>query len=173
MIDLFKENIIASFNKIPIIYPQDSYQITFSHEGADFYEILNQFEYSRDITLLKQLSIYDLIDFLEQDILINEEYTAFMSSLTAIEIVSILKLIIPELDTFLHSTSIADIISELDTSITYQEILSHYITTEVLNTYPQYTKKRRFFLNLLIFYLLLHNVQNNIHYLMKKQLHLS
>ena len=62
--------------------------ITFSHEGADFYEILNQFEYSRDITLLKQLSIYDLIDFLEQDILINEEYTAFMSSLTAIEIVS-------------------------------------------------------------------------------------
>ena len=95
----------------------------------------------RDITLLKQLSIYDLIDFLEQDILINEEYTAFMSSLTAIEIVSILKLIIPELDTFLHSTSIADIISELDTSITYQEILSHYITTEVLNTYPQYIKK--------------------------------
>lgn len=72
MIDLFKENIIASFNKIPIIYPQDSYQITFSHEGADFYEILNQFEYSRDIRLLKQLSIYDLIDFLEQDILINE-----------------------------------------------------------------------------------------------------
>lgn len=67
MIDLFKENIIASFNKIPIIYPQDSYQITFSHEGADFYEILNQFEYSRDITLLRQLSIYDLIDFLEQD----------------------------------------------------------------------------------------------------------
>ena len=118
MIDLFKENIIASFNKI-----------------------LNQFEYSRDITLLKQLSIYDLIDFLEQDILINEEYTAFMSSLTAIEIVSILKLIIPELDTFLHSTSIADIISELDASITYQEILSHYITTEVLNTYPQYIKK--------------------------------
>lgn len=44
MIDLFKENIIASFNKIPIIYPQDSYQITFSHESADFYEILNQFE---------------------------------------------------------------------------------------------------------------------------------
>lgn len=64
-----------------------------------------------------------------------------MSSLTAIEIVSILKLIIPELDTFLHSTSIADIISELDASITYQEILSHYITTEVLNTYPQYIKK--------------------------------
>ena len=145
MIDLFKENIIASFNKIPIIYPQDSYQITFSHEGADFYEILNQFEYSRNITLLKQLSIYDLIDFLEQDILINEEYTAFMSSLTAIEIVSILKLIIPELDTFLHSTSIADIISELDTSITYQEILSHYITTEVLHTYHQYTKKEGYF----------------------------
>lgn len=95
-----------------------------------------------------------------------------MSSLTAIEIVSILKLIIPELDTFLHSTSIADIISELDTSITYQEILSHYITTEVLNTYPQYIKKK-VLLNLLIFYLLLHNVQNNIHYLMKKQLHLS
>ena len=141
MIDLFKENIIASFDKTPIIYPQDSYQIAFSHEDADFYEILNQFEYSRDITLLKQLSIYDLIDFLEQDILINEEYTAFMSSLTAIEIVSILKLIIPELDTFLHSTSIADIISELDASITYQEILSHYITTEVLNTYPQYIKK--------------------------------
>lgn len=67
MIDLFKENTIASFDKTPIIYPQDSYQIAFSHEGADLYEILNQFEYSRDITLLRQLSIYDLIDFLEQD----------------------------------------------------------------------------------------------------------
>lgn len=141
MIDLFKKYIIASFNKIPIIYPQDSYQITFSHEGADFYEILNQFEYSRDITLLKQLSIYDLIDFLEQDILINEEYTAFMSSLTAIEIVSILKLIIPKLDIFLYLASIDDLINELDTSIAYQEILSHYITTEVLYTYHQYAKK--------------------------------
>lgn len=145
MIDLFKENIIASFNKIPIIYPQDSYQITFSHESADFYEILNQFEYSRDITLLRQLSIYDLIDFLEQDILINEEYTAFMSSLTAIEIVSILKLIIPELDIFLYLASLDDLINELDTSITYQEILSHYITTEVLHTYHQYTKKEGYF----------------------------
>ena len=173
MIDLFKKYIIASFNKIPIIYLQDSYLIVFSHEGSDFYEILNQFEYSRDIILLRQLSIYDLIDFLEQDILNNEECTAFISSLTAIEIVSIPELIIPKLDIFLYLASIDDLINELDTSITYQEILSHYITTEVLNTYHQYEKKRRFFLNLLIFYLLLHNVQNNIHYLMKKQLHLS
>ena len=85
---------------------------------------------------ITHISIYN-----SPGLIIHEEYTAFMSSLTAIEIVSILKLIIPELDTFLHSTSIADIISELDTSITYQEILSHYITTEVLNTYPQYIKK--------------------------------
>ena len=42
MIDLFKENIIASFDKTPIIYPQDSYQIAFSHEGADFYVVLRQ-----------------------------------------------------------------------------------------------------------------------------------
>ena len=77
MIDLFKENIIASFDKTPIIYPQDSYQIVFSHEGADFYEILNQFEYSRDITLLRQLSIYNLT---------KKEYITFFSSLTAIEI---------------------------------------------------------------------------------------
>jgi hypothetical protein len=141
MIDLFKKYIIASFNKIPIIYLQDSYLIVFSHEGSDFYEILNQFEYSRDIILLRQLSIYDLIDFLEQDILNNEECTAFISSLTAIEIVSILELIIPKLDIFLYLASIDDLINELDTSITYQEILSHYITTEVLNTYPQYIKK--------------------------------
>ena len=53
MIDLFKENIISAFDNIPIIYPQDSNQIAFSHESADFYEILNQFEYSRDITLLR------------------------------------------------------------------------------------------------------------------------
>ena len=33
MIDLFKENIIASFYNIPIIHPQDNYQIAFSHEG--------------------------------------------------------------------------------------------------------------------------------------------
>ena len=44
MIDLFKENITASFDNIPIIYPQDSYQIAFSPEGVDFYEIFNQFE---------------------------------------------------------------------------------------------------------------------------------
>ena len=141
MIDLFKKYIIASFNKIPIIYLQDSYLIVFSHEGSDFYEILNQFEYSRDIILLRQLSIYDLIDFLEQDILNNEECTAFISSLTAIEIVSILELIIPKLDIFLYLASIDDLINELDTSIAYQEILSHYITTEVLNTYHQYEKK--------------------------------
>lgn len=78
MIDLFKENIIASFDKTPIIYPQDCYQIAFSHEDADFYEILNQFEYSRDITLLRQLSIYNLT---------KKEYITFFSSLTAIEIV--------------------------------------------------------------------------------------
>ncbi|MGN8657808.1 hypothetical protein [Catenibacterium mitsuokai] len=141
MIDLFKENIIASFNKTPIIYPQDSNQIAFSHKGADFYEILNQFEHSRDITLLKQLSIYDLIDFLEQDILTEKEYINFFSSLTAIEIVSILKLILPELDIFLYQASIDDLINELDISITYQEILSHYITIEVLYTYHQYAKK--------------------------------
>ncbi len=106
MIDLFKENIISAFDNIPIIYPQDSNQIAFSHKGADFYEILNQFEHSRDITLLKQLSIYDLIDFLEQDILTEKEYINFFSSLTAIEIVSILKLILPELDIFLYQASI-------------------------------------------------------------------
>ena len=141
MIDLFKENIIASFNNIPIIYPQDSYQIAFSPEGADFYEILNQFEQSRDITLLRQLSIYDLIDFLEQDNLTEKEYITFFSSLTAIEIVSILKLILPELDIFLYLASIDNLINKLDTSIAYQEILSHYITTEVLHTYHQYEKK--------------------------------
>lgn len=141
MIDLFKENIMASFDKIPIIYPQDSCQIAFSHEGADFYEIINQFESSRDITLLRQLSIYDLIDFLEQDILTEKEYITFFNSLTIIEIVSILKLILPELDIFLYQTSIDDLINELDTSITYQEILSRYITIEVLHTYHQYIKK--------------------------------
>lgn len=93
MIDLFKENIIASFDKTHIIYPQDSYQIAFSHEGADFYEILNQFEYSRDVTLLRQLSIYNLT---------KKEYITFFSSLTTIEIVSILKLILPELDLFIY-----------------------------------------------------------------------
>lgn len=154
MIDLFKENIIASFDKTPIIYPQDSYQIAFSHEGADFYEILNQFEYSRDITLLRQLSIYNLTE---------KEYITFFSSLTAIEIVSILKLILQELDIFLYQASIDDLINELDTSITYQEILSHYITTEVLHTYHQ-CKKKKVLLNLLIFYLHLHSVMNNIHY---------
>ena len=132
MIDLFKENIIASFDKTPIIYPQDSYQIAFSHEGADFYEILNQFEYYRDITLLRQKNIKNLT---------KKEYITFFSSLTAIEIVSILKLILPELDTFLYQASIDDLIYELDISITYQEILSHYITIEVLYTYHQYAKK--------------------------------
>ena len=132
MIDLFKENIIASFDNIPIIYPQDSYQIAFSPEGVDFYEIFNQFEYSIDITLLRQLSIYNLPE---------KEYITFFSSLTAIEIVSILKLILPELDIFLYLASIDDLINKLDTSIAYQEILSHYITTEVLHTYHQYEKK--------------------------------
>lgn len=129
MIDLFKENIIESFNNMPIIYPEDNYQIAFSHEVADFYEILNQFEYSKNITLLRQLSIYDLIDFLEQE--------------------NLTELIIPELDIFLYLASIDDLINELDTSITYQEILSHYTTTEVLHTYHQYTKKRRLFLTFL------------------------
>lgn len=132
MIDLFKENIIASFDNIPIIYPQDSYQIVFSPEGADFYEIFNQFEYCRDITLLRQLSIYNLTE---------KEYITFFNSLTVIEIVSILKLIIPKLDIFLYLASIDDLINKLDTSITYQEILSHYITTEVLHTYHQCEKK--------------------------------
>ena len=141
MIELFKENIISAFDKIPIIYPENCHQIAFSHEGADFYEILNQFEYSRNITLLRQLSIYDLIDFLEQDILTEKEYITFFSSLTAIEIVSILKLILPELDIFLYQASIDDLINELDISITYQEIFSHFITTEVLHTYHQYIKK--------------------------------
>lgn len=141
MIDLFNERIIASFDTIPIIHPQDTHQISFNHEGSDFYEILNQFEYSRDISLLRQLSIYDLIDFLEQDILTEKEYITFFSHLTAIEIVSILKLILPELDTFLHEINIDDLINELDSSITYQEVLSHFITAEVLNTYHQYEKK--------------------------------
>lgn len=141
MINLFKEYIVSSFDKIPIVYPQNHTQLVFNHEGADFYEILNQFEYSRDITLLRQLSIYDLIDFLEQDILTNEECTTFMNSLTAIEIVSILKLILPELDIFLQQTSLTEIVRELDLSITYQEILSHFITAEVLHTYHQYAKK--------------------------------
>ena len=104
----WKNNIIASFNNIPIIYSQENYQIAFSHEGAD-YEILDQFEYSRNITLLKQLSIYDLIDFLEQE--------------------NLTELIIPELDIFMHIADVDDIINELDTFITYQEILSHFITT--------------------------------------------
>ena len=124
MIDLFKENIIASFDKTPIIYPQDSYQIAFSHEGADFYEILNQFEYSRDITLLRQLSIYNLT---------KKEYITFFSSLTAIEIVSILKLI-PELDIFLYQASIDNLINKLDTSITYQEILYHNRSSPYLSS---------------------------------------
>lgn len=141
MIDLFKDKIIASFDTIPIIYPQDTYQISFNHEGADFYEILNQFEYSRDISLLRQLSIYDLIDFLEQDILTEKEYITFFSHLTAIEIVSILKLILPELNTFLHQINKDDLMNELDISITYQEILSHFITIEVLHTYHQCIKK--------------------------------
>ena len=145
MIDLFNERIIASFDTIPIIYPQDTYQISFNHEGADFFEILNQFEYSRDISLLRQLSIYDLIDFLEQDILTEKEYITFLSHLTAIEIVSILKLILPELDTFLHEINIDDLINELDPSITYQEVLSHFITKKVLNTYHQYKKKKILF----------------------------
>lgn len=125
MIDLFKENIIASFDKTPIIYPQDSYQIAFSHEGADFYEILNQFEYSRDITLLRQLSIYNLT---------KKEYITFFSSLTAIEIVSILKLILPKLDIFLYLASIDDLINELDTSTTYQEILYHNRSSPYLSS---------------------------------------
>jgi len=125
MIDLFKENIIASFDKTPIIYPQDSYQIAFSHEGADFYEILNQFEYSRDITLLRQLSIYNLT---------KKEYITFFSSLTAIEIVSILKLILPELDIFLYQASIDNLINKLDTSITYQEILYHNRSSPYLSS---------------------------------------
>lgn len=133
MIDLFKENIIASFDKTPIIYPQDSYQIAFSHEDADFYEILNQFEYSRDITLLRQLSIYNLT---------KKEYITFFSSLTAIEIVSILKLILPELDIFLYQASIDNLINELDTSITYQEILYHNRSSSYLSSMQ---KKRRFF----------------------------
>ena len=126
MIDLFKENIIASFDKTPIIYPQDSYQIAFSHKGADFYEILNQFEHSRDI--------YDLIDFLEQDILTEKEYINFFSFLTAIEIVSILKLILPELDIFLYQASIDNLINKLDTSITYQEILYHNRSSPYLSS---------------------------------------
>lgn len=125
MIDLFKENIIASFDKTPIIYPQDSYQIAFSHEGADFYEILNLFEYSRDITLLRQLSIYNLT---------KKEYITFFSSLTAIEIVSILKLILPKLDIFLYQASIDNLINELDTSITYQEILYHNRSSPYLSS---------------------------------------
>ena len=125
MIDLFKENIIASFDKTTIIYPQDSYQIAFSHKGADFYEILNQFEYSRDITLLRQLSIYNLT---------KKEYITFFSSLTAIEIVSILKLILPKLDIFLYQSSIDDLINELDTSITYQEILYHNRSSPYLSS---------------------------------------
>lgn len=137
MIDLFKENIIASFDKTPIIYPQDSYQIAFSHEGADFYEILNQFEYSRDITLLRQLSIYNLT---------KKEYITFFSSLTAIEIVSILKLILPKLDIFLYQSSIDDLINELDTSITYQEILYHNRSSPYLSSIY---KKRRLFLTFL------------------------
>ena len=106
-----------------------------------FYEILDQFEHSRDITLLRELSIYDLIDLLEQDILTEQEYITFFSSLTAMEIVSILKLILPELDTFLHQINKDDLTNELDPSITYQEILSHFITTEVLHTYHQCIKK--------------------------------
>ena len=136
MIDLFKENIIASFDKTPIIYPQDSYQIVFSHEGADFYEILNQFEYSRDITLLRQLSIYNLT---------KKEYITFFSSLTAIEIVSILKLILPKLDIFLYQSSIDDLINELDTSITYQEILYHNRSSPYLSS----MQKKKVLLNLL------------------------
>lgn len=151
MIDLFKENIIASFDKTPIIYPQDSYQIVFSHEGADFYEILNQFEYSRDITLLRQLSIYNLT---------KKEYITFFSSLTAIEIVSILKLILPELDIFLYQASIDNLINKLDTSITYQEILYHNRSSPYLSS----MQKKKVLLNLLIFYLHLHSVMNNIHY---------
>lgn len=151
MIDLFKENIIASFDKTPIIYPQDSYQIAFSHESADFYEILNQFEYSRDITLLRQLSIYNLT---------KKEYITFFSSLTAIEIVSILKLILPKLDIFLYQSSIDDLINELDTSITYQEILYHNRSSPYLSS----MQKKKVLLNLLIFYLHLHSVMNNIHY---------
>lgn len=141
MIDLFKENIITSFDKTPIIYPQDSYQIAFSHEGADFYEILSQFEYFRDITLLRQLSIYNLTE---------KEYITFFSSLTAIEIVSILKLILQELDIFLYLASIDDLINELDTSITYQEILSQQkFSTLIINA-----KKKKVLLNLLPSYLL-------------------
>lgn len=151
MIDLFKENIIASFDKTPIIYPQDSYQIAFSHEGADFYEILNQFEYSRDITLLRQLSIYNLT---------KKEYITFFSSLTAIEIVSILKLILPELDIFLYQASIDNLINKLDTSITYQEILYHNRSSPYLSS----MQKKKVLLNLLIFYLHLHSVMNNTHY---------
>lgn len=151
MIDLFKENIIASFDKTPIIYPQDSYQIAFSHEDADFYEILNQFEYSRDITLLRQLSIYNLT---------KKEYITFFSSLTAIEIVSILKLILPELDIFLYQASIDNLINKLDTSITYQEILYHNRSSPYLSS----MQKKKVLLNLLIFYLHLHSVMNNIHY---------
>lgn len=45
------------------------------------------------------------------------------------------------LDIFLYQASIDDLINELDISITYQEILSHFITTEVLHTYHQYIKK--------------------------------
>ncbi|WP_444215888.1 hypothetical protein [Catenibacterium sp.] len=78
---------------------------------------------------MRQVSIYDLIDFLEQE--------------------NLTELIITELDIFLYLASIDELINKLDTSITYQEILSHHITTEVFHTYHQY-KKRRLFLTMVL-----------------------
>lgn len=136
-IRLFENDIIQSFDVNKLVYVRESNELSLTHTGGDYHLIKKQYLKKRDVKVLKQLSIYDLIDFLEEDLLSYDECEYFISYLSPIEITSILKLIIPELDSFLNQCTIEDIQEELDDTITYQHVLSQYITNDVLRCYHQ------------------------------------
>lgn len=141
-IRLFENDIIQSFDVKKLVYPEESHELVLTHTGGNYHQIVKQFNDHRDVKLLKELSIYDLIDFLGEDILSDDECDYFIKYLSPIEITSILKLIIPELDSFHNQCTLEDIQEELDDSITYQRIISQYITDDVLRYYHQLSIKK-------------------------------
>lgn len=141
-IRLFEKNIIQSFDVNKLVYVEESHELILTHTGGNYHLIIQKFMKQRDVKLLKELSIYDLIDFLEEDILSDDECDYFIKYLSPLELTSIIKLVIPELDSFHNQCTIEDIQEELDDSITYQRIISQYITDDVLRYYHQLSIKK-------------------------------
>lgn len=73
-------------------------------------------------------NMHDLVDLLEHDILIDEEFNDYYQTLQPIELMALLKLCIPDISAFHIKSSIPQVLMEMETACAWQKTLHDYLT---------------------------------------------